>query len=108
MQCNDEISIGHVATFFGNFAIYLRAYLYAKLHGNYGLRRIAEVAVLNANYLKNQLKPFFKIPYPQTCMHEFVVQADNYLDKGIKALDIAKRMLDYGVHAPTIYFLIFH
>lgn len=104
VQWHDKLSIGQVSTFHGNFGIYLRAYLYAKLHGNYGLRRIAEIAVLNANYLKSRLKDLFTFPFPQTCMHEFVVQADNYLDKGIKALDIAKRMLDYGVHAPTIYF----
>lgn len=99
-----EDSIGLVATFHGNFGIYLRAYLYIKLHGHYGLRRIAEGAVLNANYLKVLLAPLFKIPYSQYCMHEFVLQADKYLDKGIKALDIAKRLLDYGSHAPTIYF----
>jgi glycine dehydrogenase subunit 2 len=97
-------SIGRIASFHGNFGIYLRAYLYAKLHGHYGLRRIAEVAVLNANYLKKQLESLFTIPFKQHCMHEFVIQADNYLDKGIRALDIAKRLLDYGVHAPTVYF----
>lgn len=97
-------SIGRVSTFFGNFAIYLRAYLYARLHGNYGMRLIAEMAVLNANYLKAKLNPYFVVPFPQACMHEFVVQADNYLPMGVRALDIAKRMLDYGVHAPTIYF----
>jgi len=59
---------------------------------------------MNANYLKKGLEGLFRIPYPQSCMHEFVVQADNYLDKEIRALDIAKRLLDYGVHAPTIYF----
>lgn len=104
VQWHDEQSIGQVATFHGNFGIYLRAYLYAKLHGYFGMRRIAEIAVLNANYLKSRLQSFFKIPFPQTCMHEFVVQADQYLDKGIKALDIAKRLLDYGIHAPTVYF----
>ncbi len=104
VQWQEERSIGQVASFHGNFAIYLRAYLYAKLHGHYGMRRIAEIAVLNANYLKNCLKPFFTLPFPQACMHEFVVQADNYLDKGIRAFDIAKRLLDYGVHAPTVYF----
>ncbi len=97
-------SIGQISAFHGNFAIYLRAYLYAKLHGHYGLRRIAENAVLNANYLKKLLSEFFTVPYPQACMHEFVLQADTYLDKGVKALDIAKRLLDYGVYAPTIYF----
>lgn len=104
VRWHDDRSIGYVASFFGNFAIYLRAYLYAKLHGDNGLRRIAEVAVLNANYLKTKLKPFFTIPFPQLCMHEFAIQADNYLDKGVRALDIAKRLLDYGIHAPTVYF----
>jgi glycine dehydrogenase subunit 2 len=104
VRWEDSASIGKIASFHGNFAIYLRAYLYAKLHGNYGLRRIAEIAVLNANYLKQRLSSYFTIPYPQFCMHEFVVQADKYLDKGVRALDIAKRLLDYGVYAPTIYF----
>lgn len=97
-------SIGRVASFQGNFGIYLRAYLYAKLHGHAGLRKIAEGAVLNANYLKTRLSPLFTIPFPQFCMHEFVVQADKYLDQGVRAIDIAKRLLDYGVHAPTVYF----
>lgn len=101
---NDPSSIGQMASFNGNFGIFLRAYVYAKLHGHAGLRRIAEMAVLNANYLKNGLKDLFTVPYPQLCMHEFVLQADNYLGQGIKALDIAKRLLDYDVHAPTIYF----
>lgn len=101
---NDPLSIGKIASFHGNFAIYLRAYLYAILHGNYGLRRIAEVAVLNANYLKSHLAKLMTVPFPQPCMHEFVIQADTFLDKEVRALDIAKRLLDYGVHAPTIYF----
>ncbi len=101
---DESKSIGKIVSFFGNFAIYLRAYLYIKLHGNFGLRKIAEQSVLNANYLKTKIAHLFTIPYPQPCMHEFVVQTDNYRDKGIKALDIAKRLLDYGIHAPTIYF----
>lgn len=100
----DPKSIGSIATFYGNFAICLRAYLYILLHGRFGLRRIAENAVLNANYLKHHLKDLFTDPYPQYCMHEFVLQADNYTSQGIRALDIAKRLLDYGVYAPTIYF----
>jgi glycine dehydrogenase subunit 2 len=100
----DEQSIGKIASFFGNFAIYLRAYLYSKLHGHYGLRKIAEMAVLNANYLKKQIAELFTVPFSQACMHEFVVQADDYMDQDIKAIDIAKRLLDYGIHAPTIYF----
>ena len=97
-------SIGLLTTFYGNFGIYLRAYTYILLHGDSGLRRVAEAAVLNANYLKQKLAPLFTIPYPQTCMHEFVIQADNYLDQGINAYHIAKRLLDYGVHSPTVYF----
>ncbi|WP_075883299.1 aminomethyl-transferring glycine dehydrogenase subunit GcvPB [Candidatus Protochlamydia sp. W-9] len=104
VKWKDSMSIGQIASFQGNFAIYLRAYLYAKLHGYYGLRKIAEVAVLNANYLKKRISKLFNIPFEQFCMHEFVVQADNYLGKGVRALDIAKRLLDYGVHAPTVYF----
>jgi len=101
---SDEQSIGHVTLFYGNFGVYLRAYLYIMLHGKYGLRNIAENAVLNANYLKHRLKKLFTVPYSQPCMHEFVLQADNYIDKSIRATDIAKRLLDYGVYAPTIYF----
>lgn len=104
IRWEDPCSIGSIASFHGNFGIYLRAYIYAKLHGHYGLRKIAEMAVLNANYLKSQISKYLTVPYSQPCMHEFVVQADSYLDKGVKALDIAKRLLDYNVHAPTIYF----
>lgn len=105
VEWDSESSIGYISTFHGNFLIYLRAYLYILLHGHFGLRRIAENAVLNANYLKKRLSKLFTIPYPdQPCKHEFVVQADNYLDKGVRAYDIAKRLLDYGYHAPTVYF----
>jgi glycine dehydrogenase subunit 2 len=104
VKWNAEESIGNLASFYGNFAIYLRAYLYAKLHGQQGLRRIAELSVLNANYLKKRLSNVLKIPYPQPCMHEFVAQADAFLDRDVRALDIAKRLLDYGMYAPTIYF----
>lgn len=104
LEKENQNSIGMVSSFHGNFAIYLRAYLYFKLHGHYGMRRIAEHAVLNANYLKKRLEPLFTIPFKQPCMHEFVVSADNYLSEGVKALDIAKRLLDFGVYAPTIYF----
>lgn len=104
VQWTAEDSIGQISSFFGNFGIYLRAYVYIKMHGHAGLRRIAEQAVLNANYLKERLAPYLTVPYPQSCMHEFVLQATNYLDKGVRALDIAKRLLDYGVYAPTIYF----
>lgn len=101
---DDPESIGNIASFHGNFGIYLRAYIYAKLHGNFGLRRIAEQAVLNANYLKARLKDLLIIPFPQPCMHEFVAQTNAYVSQGIHTLDFAKRLLDYGFHAPTIYF----
>lgn len=102
-QWNEAQSIGQIVSFYGNFCIYLRAYLYAKIHGQYGMRRIAEMAVLNANYLKAKISPLLTVPYAQPCMHEFVVQADRFSPQ-IKALDLAKRLLDYGMHAPTIYF----
>lgn len=100
----DPHSIGFIATYFGNFGIYLRAYLYALLHGRAGMRRIAEQAILNANYLKARLAPYLNIPYPQPCMHEFVAQVKNPDSTGIRAIDIAKRLLDFGFYAPTVYF----
>lgn len=101
---NKKESIGHIASFHGNFAIYLRAYLYAILHGRKGLRNIAEQSIINANYLKKKLEPLLTIPYKTACMHEFVAQADRFIPQNIKALDIAKRILDYGFYAPTVYF----
>lgn len=103
-QWKDPKSIGNIAPFYGNFGIYLRAFVYAKLHGLFGLRKIAENAVLNANYLKTHLEKLFTIPFKEPCMHEFVLQADRFLNVGVRAHDIAKRLLDYGVHAPTVYF----
>lgn len=104
LEWNREHSIGSIASFHGNFGIYLRALVYALVHGDYGLRRIAENAVVNANYLKKRLSSLFTVPFSHHCFHEFVVQADRYIDQEIRALDIAKRLLDYGMHAPTIYF----
>ncbi len=97
-------TIGHLSTFFGNFGIYLRAYLYAILHGSYGLRKVSEQAILNANYLKSKIGRHLKIPFQKPCMHEFVAQAEPSKNGGVTALDIAKRILDYGFYAPTIYF----
>jgi glycine dehydrogenase subunit 2 len=104
VRWRDDASIGQIAAFHGNFAVCLRAYLYTLLHGSYGLRKIAEMAILNANYLKKKVENIFTVPYKQPCMHEFVVQADRFLANGIRAVDIAKRLLDYGFHAPTLYF----
>lgn len=92
-----------IAPFYGNFAVYLRAYQYCLLHGKKGLRRLGEIAVLNANYLKKHLSTLFTVPFSAPCMHEFVVQADRFFPN-IKAIDIAKRLLDYHIHSPTVYF----
>lgn len=100
----DGCSIGEIASFYGNFAIYLRAWVYIRLHGDFGLRKIAEGSVVNANYLKAKISKVLKVPFARPCMHEFVVEADRFLSSGVRAQDLAKRMLDYGVYAPTVYF----
>jgi glycine dehydrogenase subunit 2 len=97
-------SIGRIRAFNGNFGIFVRAYAYLRVYGPL-LQQVSEAAVLNANYLKERLRPYFDLPYARTCMHEFVLsgrrQKAHY---GVRTLDIAKRLLDYGFHAPTIYF----
>ncbi|MBI2264015.1 MAG: aminomethyl-transferring glycine dehydrogenase subunit GcvPB [Armatimonadetes bacterium] len=98
------MSIGRVKAFWGNFLVLVRAYAYIRMHGGRGLQRIAEGAVLNANYVMNALKPYYDLPYDRTCQHEFVLSARRQKKKGVRALDIAKRLLDYGFHAPTVYF----
>ncbi|MES1213147.1 MAG: aminotransferase class V-fold PLP-dependent enzyme, partial [Singulisphaera sp.] len=98
-------SIGRVRSFFGNVGILVRAYCYIRSHGLDGLRRVSENAVLNANYLLARVKHIFPVPQGDRCMHEFVASAAKLkADKDISAMDIAKRLLDYGFHAPTVYF----
>ena len=98
-------SIGRVRSFFGNTGILVRAYAYIRTHGPDGLRRIAENAVLNANYLLSRVRHFLPVPQGDRCMHEFVASAGKLkAERGISAMDIAKRLLDYGYHAPTVYF----
>lgn len=97
-----EKSIGHVKAFYGNFGVMVRAYTYILMEGKEGMRRIAENSVLNANYLKARLEKAYTVKYPHTCMHEFVAMGD--IAPGIHTLDIAKRLIDYGIHPPTIYF----
>ena len=98
-------SIGRMRAFFGNVGVLVRAYCYIRTHGPDGLRRVSETAVLNANYLLSRVKHILPVPQGDRCMHEFVASAVKLKgDKGITAMDIAKRLLDYGFHAPTVYF----
>lgn len=98
-------SIGRVRSFFGNVGILLRGYLYIRTLGPEGLRGVSENAVLNANYLLSLLKDHFEIPKGDRCMHEFVASARLFKkEKRITAMEFAKRLLDFGYHAPTIYF----
>jgi glycine dehydrogenase subunit 2 len=98
-------SIGRVRSFFGNTGVLIRAYAYLRTHGPDGLRRIAEQAVLNANYLLALVKDILPVPQGDRCMHEFVASASELKSRrGVSAMDIAKRLLDYGFHAPTVYF----
>jgi glycine dehydrogenase subunit 2 len=98
-------SIGRVRSFFGNVGVLIRAYCYIRTHGPDGLRRVSENAVLNANYLLSRVKHIFAVPQGDRCMHEFVASAAKLkADRGVSAMDIGKRLLDYGFHAPTVYF----
>jgi len=97
-------SIGKVKAFYGNFNVLIKAYSYILSLGAQGLKRVSQLAVLNANYLKKHLNKYYYLPYPEICMHEFVISAIWQKEKGIRALDIAKRLMDFGFHPPTIYF----
>lgn len=97
-------SIGRIANFYGNFGVMCKAYAYIRSLGAGGLKEISEDAVLNANYLKEKLKPYYHLPYDRTCMHEVVFSGRRQKAKGIRTADIAKRLLDYGLHPPTVYF----
>lgn len=97
-------SIGRVKGFYGNVAVLVRAYTYILSMGADGLARASEDAVLNANYLRVRLRDRYDVPHDRACMHEFVASAKRQHDLGVGAGDIAKRLLDFGVHAPTIYF----
>lgn len=103
-------SIGRVRSFFGNFLVLVKAYAYILMMGEDGLKRASEMAVLNANYLRTLISKHLKVAFDRICMHEFVTDGTVLSKKtGVKILDVAKRLLDYGVHAPTVYFpLIVH
>jgi glycine dehydrogenase subunit 2 len=98
-------SIGRLSGFYGNVAVMVRAYAYLLTMGRDGLTRVSELAVLNANYLKERLKSIYTLPYDRICKHEFVLSARGLKEQlGVTALDVAKRLLDFGVHPPTVYF----
>jgi glycine dehydrogenase subunit 2 len=98
-------SIGRVRSFFGNVGILVRGWLYIRTLGPEGLRQVSENAVLNANYLLAKLKDAFEVPFGNRCMHEFVASVKTLRrERKISAMDIGKRLLDYGFHAPTVYF----
>jgi glycine dehydrogenase subunit 2 len=100
-----ERSIGRVRSFHGNFGVLVRAYAYMLALGGHGLREASEQAVLSANYLKERLKDVFPLPYDRPCMHEFVLSGSELRKRyGVRTLDVAKRLLDFGIHPPTIYF----
>ncbi len=102
-------SIGKISTFFGNFGVMVKAYVYLRMLGEQGIKRVSKQAVISANYLKERLKEYYLLPYDKPCMHEFVLSGDRQKKNGVKTLDIAKALLDKGFHAPTVYFpLIVH
>lgn len=104
-EYNRPKSIGRVHSFYGNIGVIVKAYAYIRSLGAEGLKSVSEQAVLSANYLKKLVEPIFEVPYSRQCMHEFVASAQRLtLENGIKTMDIAKRLLDYGFYAPTIYF----
>jgi glycine dehydrogenase subunit 2 len=99
-----ERSIGKVSGFHGNFGVLVRAYTYIRTLGEAGIRSISANAVLNANYILQALKDTYHLPYDRRCMHEVVFSADWQKARGVSGLEIAKRLLDYGFYAPTMYF----
>jgi len=97
-------AIGSVHTFFGNFGVLVRAYVYIRSLGAEGLAEVARDAIIAANYLRAKISGAYEIPYPGPCMHEFVASAVRQKKHGVRAGQIGKRLLDFGVHAPTVYF----
>jgi glycine dehydrogenase subunit 2 len=100
-------SIGYIAPFYGNFGIIVRAYVYILMLGKEGLRHVADTAVLNANYVRVKLRDYFKPAVDRICKHECVfTTTDKMAESGVRALDIAKALIDRGFHPPTVYFPI--
>ena len=99
-------SIGQIHTFYGNYGILVRAWAYIRTLGEDGVKQMTRQAIINANYLKKKLEGIYEVPFSEGTLHEFVVSGKQQKKRGIKVLDIAKSLLDYGYHAPTIYFPI--
>ncbi len=98
-------SIGRVRAYFGNVGVLFRAYCYIRSQGPDGLKAVSDHAVLNANYLMSLVRHVYPVPYGDRCMHEFVASARSLArDRGVRAMDIGKRLIDYNYHAPTVYF----
>ena len=97
-------SVGRVHGFYGNVGVLVRAYAYIRSLGREGLQRASEVAIINANYLKAKVQETFPVPFDHRCMHEFVASLKTLKASGVTAMDVAKRLLDYGFYAPTVYF----
>ncbi|KMK76974.1 aminomethyl-transferring glycine dehydrogenase subunit GcvPB [Alkalihalobacillus pseudalcaliphilus] len=104
LDYNRPETIGRVKPYYGNYGINVRAYTYIRTMGPVGLKQVSEFAVLNANYMMRRLEPHFDLPYTQHCKHEFVLSGRRQKKLGVRTLDIAKRLLDFGYHPPTIYF----
>src|SRR4051794_17961373 len=98
-------SIGRVRSFFGNTGVLFRAYCYIRSQGPDGLKAVSEHAVLNANYLMASVRHAYPVPFGERCMHEFVASARGMArDRGVRAMDVGKRLIDFNIHAPTVYF----
>lgn len=106
---NTDDALGRVSAFFGNFGVMMKAYAYILSLGKNGIREVGPMATLNANYIKESLKDDYLLPIEGACKHEFVFDGLKDKSTGVTTLNVAKRLLDYGFHAPTIYFpLLFH
>ncbi|MCT4597949.1 MAG: aminomethyl-transferring glycine dehydrogenase subunit GcvPB [Vallitalea sp.] len=101
---DNETSIGAVKSFYGNFGVVVKAYTYILTMGAYGLKKVSQLAVLNANYMKEKLKNHYILPIDEVCKHEFVLAGLQDNKGNVTTLDVAKRLIDYGYHPPTIYF----
>jgi glycine dehydrogenase subunit 2 len=97
-------SIGRVRSFYANFTVLVRSYAYLLRLGANGLLRVAHNSVINANYIRERLKNYYEVSSPKRCMHEVAFSCSRQKDKGALALEIAKRLIDYGIHPPTMYF----